>query len=336
MGTKSFKDLIVWQKSKDLVVAIYRLTEQFFKMNSKFYFLLSTFCVGVLLSTFYFLFSSPVFAAEVYFGAEGKEFGIEKNFEVKVFLNTEGENVNAIEGEIVFPTSTLEFQEIRDGVSFVSLWIKKPSFYGNSVIFSGILPGGYEGNQTYLFSFVLKGKEVGEATIDAKNMRVLRNEPAGSPVSVKISPLKLQIKEQSDVPEFSIPEDTAPPEPFTPQIAKDPTLFDGKWFLVFATQDKGSGINHYEVKEQRRFHEGKWIVTESPYILKDQKLLSAIFVKAIDKKGNERITMLPARNQPSWQEKYLLQIIFGIIIIVGVAVVFLLWRIIWPRLSLKK
>ena len=27
--TKSFKDLIVWQKSKELAVAIYRLTEQF-------------------------------------------------------------------------------------------------------------------------------------------------------------------------------------------------------------------------------------------------------------------------------------------------------------------
>lgn len=29
MGTKSFKDLIVWQKSRDLSVAIYKLTEQF-------------------------------------------------------------------------------------------------------------------------------------------------------------------------------------------------------------------------------------------------------------------------------------------------------------------
>lgn len=29
MGTKSFKDLIVWQKSRDLAVAVYTLTEQF-------------------------------------------------------------------------------------------------------------------------------------------------------------------------------------------------------------------------------------------------------------------------------------------------------------------
>lgn len=29
MATKSFKDLIVWQKSRDLAVAVYKLTEQF-------------------------------------------------------------------------------------------------------------------------------------------------------------------------------------------------------------------------------------------------------------------------------------------------------------------
>ena len=29
MTTKSFKDLIVWQKSRDLAVAIYKLTDQF-------------------------------------------------------------------------------------------------------------------------------------------------------------------------------------------------------------------------------------------------------------------------------------------------------------------
>lgn len=29
MSTKSFKDLIVWQKSRDLAVVVYKLTEQF-------------------------------------------------------------------------------------------------------------------------------------------------------------------------------------------------------------------------------------------------------------------------------------------------------------------
>jgi len=277
-------------------------------------------------------------AAELFFDAKAQEVGIGQQFQVDLMLDTEGESINAIEGEIVFPTSTLEFQEIRDGASFISFWVKRPFFNGNSVIFSGILPGGHEGTQGYLFSLVFRAREVGEATIDAENMRVLRNDPTGSPASVRISSLKLQIKEQSSVQEFIIPEDRESPEFFTPQIAKDPNVFDGKWFLVFATQDKGSGIDHYEVQENKKqkIENRNWEIADSPYLLKDQELKSYIYVKAIDKKGNERIAMLPAGNQPSFKDRYLLQIIFGIIIIAGVAVVFLLWRIVWPRLSLKK
>jgi len=285
----------------------------------------------VLFFIFYFLFFAvPVLAAEVYFKTQGKEFGLEKNFEVKVLLNTEGESVNAIEGEIVFPANTLLFQEINDGASFISLWIKKPSFDGSSVIFSGILPGGYEGKEFYLFSLVLKGKELGEATIDATNIRVLKDDPPGSIASTRISSLKLQIEEQSSVPEFITPEDRELPESFTPQIAKDPSVFDGKWFLVFATQDKVSGIARYFVHETTRKEDAtridtkKWVEAESPYLLKDQKLQSYIYVKAIDKAGNERIAILAVQNQPTWQEKYFLHIIFGItIMIVGGIIVFM-------------
>ena len=279
-----------------------------------------------------FYFSSlafPVLAAEVYFETQGEEFGLEKNFEVKVLLDTEGETVNAVEGEIVFPTNNLLLQEINDGGSFINLWIKKPSFDGNSVVFSGILPGGYEGKDLYLFSLVLRGKELGEVTVDVINIRVLRNEPPGSTASTRVSSLKLQIKEESAAPEFITPEDSEPPEPFTARTAQDPNIFDGKWFLVFAAQDKVSGIARYFVYETKQkkdvtqINAKRWIEAESPYLLKDQKLQSYIYVKAVDKAGNERITALVARNQPSWPERYFLHIIFGIIIIVGGSVVFI-------------
>ena len=289
----------------------------------------------LLSASLYFLFSTiPALAAEVYFEAPAKELGLDKIFEVKVFLNTEGESINAIEGEILFPVDNLEFQQINDGGSFVSLWIKKPSFDKNSVIFSGISPGGYEGKEAYLFSLILKGKETGEVTIDAKNMQLLRNEPPGFLVATRISSLKLEIKEQSLTPEFSLPEDKTPPEIFTPYISKDSNVFDGKWFLVFATQDKISGIDHYEVQENRKqkIENRKWILAESPYLLKDQELKSYIYVKTIDRAGNERTAALPPQNQSAWYEKYFLHIIFGIgiIIIIGGVLIFIkrnsLWR----------
>jgi hypothetical protein len=191
------------------------------------------------------------------------------------------------------------------------------------------LPGGYEGEEIYLFSLVLKGEKLGEVTVDTTNVRVLKNDPPGSIASTKTPSLRLQIKEESSAPEFVPPEDREAPEVFTPQIAQDPNVFDGKWFLVFATQDKVSGIARYFVHETKQKKDAglidteKWIEAESPYLLKDQELQSYIYVKAVDKAGNERIAALTAKNQTSWQEKYLLYIIFGIIIIVGGIIVFI-------------
>lgn len=75
---KLFKDLIVWQKSRDLAVAIYELTEQFSQqinfipLSSTFYFLFSKFCFIILLPAFYLLLSgSPVIAGS------GSNFKIE-------------------------------------------------------------------------------------------------------------------------------------------------------------------------------------------------------------------------------------------------------------------
>ena len=91
--------------------------------------------------------------------------------------------------------------------------------------------------------------------------------------------------------------DKESPESFVPEIAIDTFLFDKKWFLVFTTQDKGSGIDYYEVKETRWSIINiisKWNYAESPYILKDQQLKSCIFVKAFDKAGNEKVVMIHA------------------------------------------
>jgi len=283
--------------------------------------------------------SLPVVGAEIYFGSQGQKIGIGKPFEVGVFLNTEGENLNAIEGKIIFPIEKLEFQDIQEGASIINFWIKRPSFDGSSILFSGIVPGGYYDSQGYLFSLILKAKELGKITIDGKELRVLRNDPTGSPAQVRISPLKLEIVEESQTPEFLPPYDTEPPETFTPQITKDPNVFEGKWFLVFDTKDKGAGIDHYEIMEKKEyriqnlgFKMGEWKIGESPYLLKDQKLKSHIYVKAIDKAGNERITELPPQNPLGWYENYLI----WAIIIVGIIIVYFLGRILWRKSRNRK
>jgi len=95
---------------------------------------------------------------------------------------------------------------------------------------------------------------------------------------------------------------------------------------VFATQDKGSGIDYYEIKESRqKFLKifKKWVIAESPYVLKDRKLRSYVYIKAVDKAGNERIAVVEPRYPIKWYENYwiwiiiILAIIFSFIVIKG-------------------
>jgi hypothetical protein len=83
------------------------------------------------------------------------------------------------------------------------------------------------------------------------------------------------------------------PEAFTPQIVRDPDMFGGAWALIFATEDKGSGLDYMAVKEGWF---GTYVQTESPYELQHQNLDKKIYVKAVDKNGNTRTTILYPQN----------------------------------------
>ena len=116
--------------------------------------------------------------------------------------------------------------------------------------------------------------------------------------------------------------DKNPPLDFTPEIVSNPDIFNGKWTLVFLARDNESGIDHFEIREVSTSwfsrivsRNALWKKTESPYILKDQGLESAIEVKAIDRAHNEKIERLEARNPVLWYENYA---IWGILI--GIAI----------------
>ncbi len=62
-------------------------------------------------------------AAEISLDSKTKEIGVGSQFEVGFFLNTEGEDINAVEGKIIFPKTLLELKEIKDGNSIINFWI---------------------------------------------------------------------------------------------------------------------------------------------------------------------------------------------------------------------
>jgi len=285
-----------------------------------------TFCIKVI-----------VFAAELNLISHTQEINVGQQFQVDVILNTEGEQINAIEGKITFPRDLLELKKINDGNSIINFWIEKPkSAPDGQVVFSGIVPGGYNDNQGLILSITFLAKKEGSGLIEIQNAKTLLNDGKGTEAKLKIFNFQFLISKEVLTTQFSVPEikDLEPPENFKPEITSDPTIFEGKYFLVFATQDKGSGIDHYEVLESRnqKIENRNWRTVESPYLLKDQKLKSFIYVKAVDKAGNERIAILAPRYSLKWYEKWE----NWIIIIIVTFILYLLWKVIKSKIKYQK
>ncbi|MBC7074092.1 hypothetical protein H5T58_01750, partial [Candidatus Parcubacteria bacterium] len=185
--------------------------------------------------------------------------------------------------------------------SILTLWLKFPEIdqKNGKISFIGGIPGGYcslnaqkdTPNLLLKVAFRPKKSSKGIAFVEfEKDSEVLLNDGKATPAKLSFKEAKFEIFSQfPETPkkewEEELAKDTVLPEPFEIEIHRDPSVFEGKYFIVFFTTDKQTGIDHYEIKEGER----DWKLAKSPYLLEDQSLKSKILVKAVDKAGNERI-----------------------------------------------
>lgn len=269
-------------------------------------------------------------AAEISFSPASQSFGVGQIFETEILLDTQKEDINAIEGTINFPNDLLNLKEIRDSESIVSLWIEKPKINDQYVSFAGIIPGGYTGEDGKIFSLVFQTKKAGENNLIFQTAKALLNDSKGTTALLTLKSASYKISETLPLFQYEVKIDKELPEPFQPEITHSPEVFNGKYFLVFNTQDKISGIDYYEVKEGGRQFEK----AESPYLLKNQWLYEEITVRAVDKAGNIReARIVPLKTQPIFLTlKFWLTIIGGIL---GIAVIGYVIRRLLKRKNLK-
>lgn len=283
-------------------------------------------------AAFGLLLALPAQAAQVYFGAPGPSFGVGAAVDVGVFLGSDGESVNAVEGTIRFPKDLLRLTDVRPAGSVVSFWVEQPRLgESGDIRFAGIVPGGFQGDRGPLFSLTFEALKAGKAEVDASQVSILRNDGAGTPASVRPAPMVLDIVANGPQPPFLLPKDAEAPDAFTPTLASDPNLFDGAWFAAFAAEDKQSGVATYEVKEgppadsiRAFFDRAPWRFVESPYKLEHQDGTTRVLIRATDRAGNVRVAEVPARLPTPWYERMLLWGILGGITVLSGAIV--LWR----------
>lgn len=275
--------------------------------------------IGII--TLFFSFTSTVDATVI--SIDGlNDIGVNQEFSVNLMVDNEKDTINAIEGYLYFPSDLLSLEKISDGGSIISFWVERPLIgEKNQVRFSGIIPGGYDGGNGLVFKIFFKTKKEGTGNIYINNAKILLNDGKGTEANVSLVnfPIYITYGMSSFVQENI--KDIDPPEVFTPMITRDKNIFYGKYFVVFETQDKGAGIDHYEVSEDGK----SFVVAENPYLLRNQNLVGDILIKAVDKNGNERIASVSSLEQKNIYKNFL---IYGIIleILLSIFLIIRLWK----------
>lgn len=267
-----------------------------------------------------------VFAAEIRLDTHKAEINSGEHVVVDVIIHAQ-ENINALQGRLLFPIDNLSIKEIRDGNSSINFWVEKPhSETPGVILFSGITPGGFSGANNIIFSVVFEAKNTGIASLVLDEVKALNNDGVGSQAVLRTHNTAISIKSGDNNRGKEILIDTELPEDFKITIENDPNIFDGKYFLVFATQDKISGIDVYKVREGRW---GWFRIAESPYVLKYQSRDRKIFVKVLDHSGNERVVTLEAQHPHKWYQQYAL---IGILLVVIMVLVFMI-KTLWQKFT---
>lgn len=263
-------------------------------------------------------------AATLAISSEFRSLNVGDIFTVEVFVNTENQVINAAEAKIIFPSDVLEFVSADDGSSVVSLWVQKPTYDGfGGITFSGVTPGGFTGDEVTLLRLKFKTISEGQGIIQSESSRLLLHDGMGTEARIEKQNLHVTVKNgESSIKVNTV--DSEEPESFSPQIIQDKDIYGGSSVLIFATKDKGSGIDSILVKEG---FWGSYKKADSPYRIDDQSLSKKIYIKAIDKMGNERIEIVYPQNwQPGNEQLGLIVSILTVCVLFLVVILKLCYR----------
>lgn len=208
-----------------------------------------------------------------------------------VALDTEGSDMNAIQGQVMFSPAQFRLEGIENGASPVTFWVVPPAENtSGTVTFSGIVPGGFQGTASSVVSLWLLPVASGRGTVSLENVAVLQNDGQASPLTLTLADASIVVSGVAATGTASVPISHIAPDIFVPIVSRDPDIYGGQYFLAFSTTDKGSGIDHYEVMEvptgKGIGETSPWRTAVSPYLLQDQSLGSDIYVRAVDHAGN--------------------------------------------------
>lgn len=261
-----------------------------------------TFCVTVATGPL------VVRAATIIFDPQETTVGTASPFKLGISIASD-KPLNAVSVVIDLPYP-LEVVDYSDGDSIINFWTSRPHVNdAGKVEFAGIIPGGFVGKKgSRLVTLFVKASKPGTYDVDLDwTSKAYVNAPGAPEEILSARPVTLVATLGRDNLANDI-SDIDSPEQFTPTLIQADTESSNSWQAVFSTVDKGSGMDRFEMAESRRAYTPlsalgaalAWHVVDSPVTLSDQALTSYVYVKAVDKKGNARVEIIPPAHPVSW------------------------------------
>jgi len=180
-----------------------------------------------ILIIFAILFPSIASAgATLFVSPDNGTYSIGDLFSVLVNVNTGGQPINAVSGQINFDNSRLQISSLGFAKSILTIWTEEPSFSneGGVVRFSGGVPNpGYTGASGSILRITFQPKAKGQASVifisgsvlanDGKGTNILDNLKGGiySVVAVAEKPIKTETIPTAPLIETKISKITTPP-----------------------------------------------------------------------------------------------------------------------------
>lgn len=124
-------------------------------------------------------------AASLYFSPSSGSVTVGQSFSVAVKVNAGGQAINAADGTITFPASTLRLTSVSRSGSIFTLWPNEPSGSNSTgrVTFSGGLSSpGYSGSGGTILSMRFEALKTGSAGLAISGGSVLANDGQGTNV----------------------------------------------------------------------------------------------------------------------------------------------------------
>jgi hypothetical protein len=283
-------------------------------------------------------------AATLYLDPDGGTYRPGDTFVVNVRLDANGECVNVVSADIAYPKDVLRAAAFSQGESILTLWTEAPKIDAENgrVSFIGGVPGGYCGriagdpgyaNIVGKIIFTVSGTTrpgILPPIEVLPSSQVLLADGRGTPAQLLVNKATFSVASSSGqaVNEWldELRDDTTPPESFSVDLHREENTVGGRYFVIFQTTDKQSGVAKYELIERDtkrpEFIHGErkpavWRPVESPYVLQDQTLNSTIVVRAIDNAGQIREeSLLPKPGEKTSGSGSMIPIIGGILVFV--------------------